>query len=517
MLVIATAIPVLLVVWFEGGDYFGRDPIEFNCSSVRPIKRGASVFRSGLGLFSLVLCLALSAFYLVGWVPSIFVTSIFLSCHFLAAFAWGPEGRGGLLARLYLLVYIMPYVHIFEYIGFSFNPNTPIIVGGLLANPYTLDQQVMTKTFAIGLIGLQALSAGVFFVSESRHDNQSKQATLAMLPFSVLIISSLFFSWLYAPIDTIFQTRYTESLNILQSWKVSFNASWLLSYTLAIVALCDLLMDQDLNRKRLKIAILAPAFLIIIVYFQFLRGDRECMGLVVSVAILSLSPFLKSKLVFSSRNIFIVFLALLLSVVFFMSAQYVGAVRSIASSDSRVELEDPGVSVVGGTWSASLLSTVSVVGDIHYERMDYEWGQTYLDYFLSLPPSFLAQKIGYVRPIDTKEGNVAWKMRYGIGGNQVVVVPFMNFGPIGVVSIFLLIGFMLGKIEANSSHKKSVRTMFYVGVMGIIAPHWFWYGDLALIRGIMSGFVVLVFYEFFILFSTPLFSRRRLRHLLSSA
>ena len=102
--------------------------------------------------------------------------------------------------------------------------------------------------------------------------------------------------------------------------------------------------------------------------------------------------------------------------------------------------------MLSGTWSGSLMTPLSVAGDYVFGFFDYRWGEDYKNLFLSLPPGFLTDSLGYERPL-TLAGSVAHEMRFGIGGYHATVLPFRNFSLPGVFFVLAFIGFALTKIE----------------------------------------------------------------------
>lgn len=450
------------------------------------------MLRTYLGLQSVFAAIILSWLLYLGWSLDIYICSILISVHLFISLIFSPANQGSTLSRLYLFLFTLPFLHIFEYVNFDFNPNTPFIVGGLLANPYTLDSHVMERTFNLGLIGQLALASGVFLIPpKSEPQKYSSILLLKKRSFALIILAAILFSWVYAPINDIFMSRYTESASLLQKLKISFNASWLLSYVLMTLAFSDLLREKNKKDKMFKLILFVASLLLIVIYFQFLRGDRECMGLIAALAVLSSIALVPNNLKQVSRRKILLLLsgggALLLLVVL---AQLVGVIRSTAI-DQNLSILPKSIPIAGGTWSASLLTPVSVVGDFYYNLKEPVHGSTYWDYILSTPPSFFSQAIGYTRPIDTTTGNIAWLMRYGIGGVHAIVAPYLNFGILGVLAAFFFIGLFIGLIEKSAKIHHSLLTYTLVGTMATVAPHWIWYGDMNLIRALMSFVLVM--------------------------
>jgi hypothetical protein len=153
--------------------------------------------------------------------------------------------------------------------------------------------------------------------------------------------------------------------------------------------------------------------------------------------------------------------------------------------------------IPSGTWSAVLLTPLSVAGDSLRGLLPLRLGRTYLDFILSIPPGFVADRLGYHRPIDADHGP-AHEMRYGQGGTHAVVVPFMNFRMVGVVAILAALGWLFATVERHTSHINPPWTVQKVAAFGIICtmiPQWIWYGEKILITSFFIWFGLSVVYH----------------------
>ena len=110
--------------------------------------------------------------------------------------------------------------------------------------------------------------------------------------------------------------------------------------------------------------------------------------------------------------------------------------------------------IVSGTWSYSLLSATSIIGDyiysishfsdnreIHRTKFFIYYGKDYLDLILSLPPGFVSDAVGYDRPWSALK-SPAYDIRHSQGGWNYLVLPFRNFLTYGVFFISLVISFL---------------------------------------------------------------------------
>jgi hypothetical protein len=394
------------------------------------------------------------------------------------------------------VIYILPFLHLYEYF---FNPTIVYkqYIWGLWANEYQRDWEVVRRVAMVGMIGLFGLTAGFYAATSFFFKKRSGQAAypdkpLTFFSFALIAFLGFILSWINAPMETILQAAYTQSISRLAG--INFNAAWMLSYVFIALLFADAYLPDRLSSNNLKRRIATVIAGIVVVWLQFMRGDRECLGLIFALVAIFLKrlpagmPLVNKK--YMKNKIFglLIFLALV-----FFTAQFFGAARSSsAGKKSLSSLSEVKVSYLNGTWSAVLLTPFSVIGDFYYHRMEPKGGSTYVDILKSLPPGFITQWLGIERAIEGTHGP-AWEMRYGIGGTHAVVVPFMNFKSTGVFWVLLLSGFLIGKAEVCMRAPTILRTAFYATFF-ITIPFWFWYGEMSLIRGLMSFLVVAFFY-----------------------
>ncbi len=391
--------------------------------------------------------------------------------------------RFSLLTRTMIVLYALPFVHLFEYLW-----DEKIIysafVWGLTANPYNTNLEIVKRVAMIGAAGAYALVAGYLLAkitySRNKYNLRSAGRTLISPAFFFVAFIALFLSWINAPKETIFTAAYTTSESLLSG--INFNAAWMLSYVFAVLLLIDAFNEKRIKVRKLKFIITIVSFLIIVIWLQFMRGDRESVGLIAAFFVIWLLN--KNDIKLNKKKIAIV---VCLAVLTFVTLQVVGNIRSTSWEEHTIEIGS--VNFLAGTWSASLLTPFSVVGDFYNGLMDMHWGSTYWDYFLSLPPGFLTQLIGVERPVEGTHGP-AWEMRYGIGGTHAIVVPFMNFGSTGVFIVLLLYGLLIGIVEKRMQFLVGVKQKLLYSSFFIFAPFWFWYGEMSAVRGIMSFYLV---------------------------
>jgi hypothetical protein len=103
------------------------------------------------------------------------------------------------------------------------------------------------------------------------------------------------------------------------------------------------------------------------------------------------------------------------------------------------------------TWTGILLTNLGLAERYQSGTIRYLYGQTYLDYLLSLPPGFLTYAIGYQRPLEATQGPNWWFMGLSGGGIHPVVVPFMNFGIAGCFIVMGIYGYFIAWCEKPSA------------------------------------------------------------------
>jgi hypothetical protein len=273
------------------------------------------------------------------------------------------------------------------------------------------------------------------------------------------------------------------------------------------IILIALFIDQEFMKNSTKVLILKRAFLFgsvlgIVFFHQFSRGDRECVTLLAAFAILfavksfqSSTDAVARKFYFRKVGGMLAFVGLL-----FLAANVVGSVRSLLSHNLpndvlAREIRNALAHFYAGTWSAVLLTPLSAVGDFFQGFMELRLGSTYIDNLLSLIPSPFARLFDYIRPIEGTHGP-AWEMRFGIGGTHILVVPYMNFGILGVYCIMFAQAALFAWIDNEVRHNNNFSKIFLFGSLIVIGPHWYWYGDMSLVRGVMAYAITWLLYCF---------------------
>jgi hypothetical protein len=353
-----------------------------------------------------------------------------------------------------------------------------------------------TSSFVLGIASSIVMIRTKFGVVQNGHLQLSDIKTLSMLPFLVWISLAITLSWLFAPSLTIFEVPHGSSLSALSG--ANFGSAWFISYAVLIFAICDSLMEKSADIRKMKLIFVVVALLVIVIWFQLLRGDRESLTL--AIAVFLIFSVWGKQLRDPSRGLAhtkSISLVIVFSVVMVVFAKFVGELRYIVSdvrtfSDMAQLLRQlAGVGAlnidtfIAGTWTAVLLSPLSIAGDYYYGLSDLKYGSTYIDYVLSIPPGFVADALDYVRPIEATRGP-AHEMRYGIGGTHALVVPFMNFSLFGIVIVVFVWSYIIDWIESKIARKVSVSSIALLGILATVIPHWMWYGE----KYIMNAVIV---------------------------
>jgi hypothetical protein len=443
----------------------------------------------------------------------IIASAIVIAVSPIYLFRQYQQSRLGPLTMLLFVGYVLPFIHIFPYIWFDFETEAPLILWGLAVTPYSTDKVIIELMSMIGAVGAAGFVAGasllkgkIFLDSSSAVMTRTSTPgkTLSMPVFIAWVTIALILSWISAPADTIFTAAYTESESIHKN--LNFSSAWMISYAFLLFALADSLFEVAPKIGKLKRKIVLIALLFIVIWFQLLRGDRETLTCVIGALLMyylwdkGLHGSVKHRLKWNWPII------LLLLFIIQITSYFVGTMRhSLIGVDSISGLlnvfsslvEDNAIrfdNLIHGTWSGVLLSPLSVAGDYINGILTLKYGQTYLDLLSSIIPGFLADWIGFARPIDAFQGP-AWEMTYGLGGTHAVVVPFIDFRMAGVFMIVTLWSFAFAKIERYSIKRLKVSNLALLGIIAMAVPHWMWYGEKYIMNALIIWFILSIFYR----------------------
>ncbi|OEU66772.1 MAG: hypothetical protein BBJ57_13695 [Desulfobacterales bacterium PC51MH44] len=441
---------------------------------------------------------------------------IVISATVIAMAAWHlirlyRQSRVGPLTILLFVAYALPFIHVFPYIWFDFDAESPLILWGLAVNPYMTDKTIIELMSMIGAVGATgfAVGASLFKRKVSMASSSEMVArypafgkTFSLPVFYTWVAIAIAFTWISAPANTIFTAVYTQSIAINAGW--NFSSAWMVSYGFLLFTLADSMFETSQKIGKLKRKIVLYTFLLIVIWFQLLRGDREAIPCVIG-ALLMYYVWGKGLLISVKDRVKIKSSALFLAVfVIAVVSYFFGILRSaLVGVDSISDLLNVLIylvksgtirfdNLIAGTWSGVLLTPLSVAGDYINGTLSINYGQTYLDLLASIVPGFIADWIGYSRPISGLAGP-AWQMTYGIGGTHAVVVPFIDFRMVGVFIIVALWSFVFAKIERYSIKRLTVSNLALLGIIAMAIPHWLWYGE----KNIMNALIIWLFLSIF--------------------
>jgi len=436
---------------------------------------------------------------------------IWLSVAILVGVTWYlfslyRAGWIGVLILVLWAVYAMPFIHIPPYLWYDFS-TVPSRLWGLTSNPYNTDKEIVSLTAMLGAVGGLGVAFGVSLNTiRLEYDNgrtlyaaRRQITTIAFPVWLTWVAVGVLLSWLATPSETIFTASYTHSQSTLDS--ANFDSAWMMSYVILTFALNDALLETDPVSKNLKRKIIFFTVALLVVVFQMLRGNRESFSWVFGIAIVyyywaaGYIHGAEKRVPWMKLGLWVLMLLVFAMVVGNLRSALTGADITVASEmavglfQSRA---DEDVKLLDGTWSGALLTPLSVAGDHVNHMLAIKWGKDYIDYLLSLPPGFIADAIGYVRPISRNVGP-AWEMRYGGGGTHAVVLPFMNFRMAGVFFIPALWAYVCSQYERLAVKKVSVTNLSLLVVLVMASPHWLWYGE----KNVLNAFILWLIFSLF--------------------
>jgi hypothetical protein len=462
--------------------------------------------------------------FLALWYATLFVLSVYLPAR-LAVGAlvimtmWGLTSmrltRISPLCRLVILLYAMPFSVTVGYLGLSdyawWGTPTALALMG--------DRVLIEQMMAIGLAGLAALLAGLK-TAEARgggtrgseaQPNATRRRSLDAFAFVTLLALAAVLSWAYAPPRTIFEEAYGAGDNQGLAESLNFYGAFLASYVLIVLLFVDAERSPRAAR-RAKFAAIITTTLSILVFFQLLRGDREIVGLIVALVILWVTEpahgVRAERRPHEWRRIRILAVPILLLIVVLL---FVGSARFAFSGETPPTLDQLLLSgLASNTWTAVLLTNLGMAAELQEGKIEYLYGETYLDYVLSLPPGILTRYLGVERRLEATSNPNYWFVGISSGGNHVVNVPFKNFGIFGVALVLFVYGLFIGTVEKRAWTGR-VWDRFLYGAVSASSFMWFWYGDMNIVRGLMGAGVLGLAYRGWFVFTAEIANARRCR------
>lgn len=475
-----------------------RDAPLSESMGVNPVRLTNATGLLALGLISVVL-------FSAGWYYPIWLSVVV----FLAGTAYivhqVATARTGALMLLLWTVYAMPFIHIVGYVTFDFSEgNTAKLFEfwRFFPNDYMLDRNVIEIMSMIGAVGALGFCLGVQLNTgrpAARAAVTRAPRVLAMPLFLVLLTLAVVLAWVRAPQETILTARYGESRAISDTW--NFSSAWFFSACFVVLCFVDAMLDH-LNRTKLWLTVATALF--ILLWLNLARGDREglTMGFALIVSYFYWGKRLPGTPVDVSHINWKAFLGL--AVLLFYVQLVASSARDYVAGFSLSELADfleglyeggllNPINAIHGTWSSALVTPLSVAGDYFHGTLPLRYGRSYADLALSVVPGFVANWIGYVRPLDN-QGDLAWAMTYGIGGIHAVVMPFYDFRIVGVFAIIAGWAYACSRLESSSLN---FDRLCLLAMIAVAAPWWLWYGEKAIINAVIIWWLLTRAYRIF--------------------
>lgn len=390
-----------------------------------------------------------------------------------------------LLPKIQLAFFSAPFIPLYGYLVFSDYTWgwTPEILAAI-------NQSVNFKIASVGAMGALGFVTGIALsirAWEKPRDEMILSRRFSRAGFLWGIIISLALSWLSAPSDDIFQGNYGGDKLYTLAVALNFPGAYLFSYAIILGLYLDAEHDlSDARRWKFRCLILEIAF--IAIYLQFLRGDREILGLFIALGLLYLTRTIrytgtdKANLCAYKKKRNRVLVICVIGVFLLLA---IGVLRFTLSEGifdlSHIFFASP--------WVMALLSLLAFFGT----GMDNEliYGKTYVEYFLSLPPGIITNALGLVRAIEPGQNLAVDLVTTGLtsGGAHVVLPSLRNFGLPGVYFIMMIYSYLSSTLEKKALNGRSWAVILWLNVVAVV-PIWFWYGEMAGIRGVMAGIIV---------------------------
>ncbi len=407
-----------------------------------------------------------------------------------------------LMSRFFIVLYSLPFT---ATLGYLFDAEF-IWTRSANVQPLCLIPELINVMLVMAIVGLCGLLTGIeatnwFYCRFPARVSETKGITDLSRTFSlpvtaILLGVSIYLSALHSPAKTIFEEPYAIRSG------AKLNGSWMISYMILILLYLDFERELPGRRRLWKVLGYSATVSYIIVVLQFLRGDRECAGLVVGMAMLFITnPVVEEGVTGSgllrSRQRRAAMLAVPLAICIVVFAG-LGTLRNIANVS---EFDDPDTRSVAvkyltrNTWTAVSLNNLGLATECYYGNVEYLYGRSYLDYFLSLPPSPIAKRLNYVRPLDGPANPAQWyRCLISFGGMHPVVVPYRNFGIWGVIPVLFFCGSFIAFCEIQNERRLFSARLLY-GCVATSSMSWFWYSDMNMIRTLMICAGLLLFYR----------------------
>lgn len=453
-----------------------------------------------VALFGFALLLSAS-FYTRIFLPKFFLILFFwvlFTCSFVY---WVRDVGLSILPRFFLACFGMSFLVFFEYLFADYSDfarGLPLV--DALASQPEMVEFVLTCG-NLGLIGLVMGFLVIGFVSDQNPTRSIEMPAASsgghvlfcyIIPF--VGVALLFISQPKATILTMSYADITSGESRAMVEGVAFDGLGYIMYIWLAAAWIATERgrgsgDWRTGARRYLIGLL----LFLVIFSNLLKGSRTIAGLIAAISMLYVSEgggatglFTKDSAGARLRRMLP--WTILAFVVFMVWAE----VRT-GYVEGRVDWNGAYFRLTNvyksGEWIAGIYACFGMAEEFFSGSLRFLFGQTYLEYFLSLPPGPVASLMQYERPINAAQGPSYWYIGYTVGGMNPIIVPFKNFGPVGIVVHMALCGFGIGWVELLVARREPLGRLLLAG-MFVGGFHWFWYGDMYIIRVLMIVAIV---------------------------
>ena len=311
--------------------------------------------------------------------------------------------RLSLLARLGLVLYATPLLPTLGYLLVGHYHWWPTS----LSMDYQDEPRTLEIMTALGLVGMAGLLTGLLVASigRVRWPSPSALSSLGIVGYVLALAVAFGLSWLSTPAETIFVARYSVEQGEAAASALHFDAAFLAAYVLLCLLLVDAHLDAREPRRRcVKVVLWLATTGYIVVFHQILRGDRECAGLVAAGLAYAATATPRPGALWlrqARRRMIAAGVVAATETVVFVG---LGVTRSTLGSRRLLSSATLIEGATQGTWTAVLLTDLSLADRFRRGELRFRHGGTYRDYLLSLPPGFLA---------DALDGGARWSPRGG--------------------------------------------------------------------------------------------------------
>ena len=452
-------------------------------------------------LFFLLLGLLTAFFFHIDLFYPIIFSLILTIISFFYCFNKFKQKRIGVLSLYILGICFLPFIHLIPYSLSDDITNNSFILGAgqgaiILNNIKIIElTSMICATSALGItfcISIFSMKEKLILYSTLNTQGDFIKTLPLFFWFFWFFGGLILFIGTTPGGGSIFNSQYhMKSAGFLDLTP----SAYLISYMILIFVIIDTFLDRtSLSRGKIK------KFFCLFIFFSILTnlstGTRETLPLLFGI---TLFYYYWANIYLKSESIKRLPIKRLLLFVFILAifGSIIGFIRSEAIDSNFIDLPELLKDKLSlnffllGTWSSSLATTLSVAHDYVDGIQEFKFGKDYYNLFVSIPPGFVADLFNYTRPISQYSGP-AYEMRYGQGGTHITVLPFRNFGIIGVFIISAIWFSIILHLEKICNRRFSVITLSILVTIITTAPMFLWYGE----KTAITGAIIFIFLSF---------------------